>query len=323
MVSKIQRMSRRIIAASATTILVLGAVGITLAHATSPNQTYTGCLKLGLVFNVAIGASPAFACPSGTTKITWNQTGPVGANGAKGTDGTNGTDGTDGTDGKSAYEIWLGLGNTGTVEEFISSLRGPAGTSGTNGTNGTNGVSVSSSSVAPGDANCPDGGSRFTSVSGSTFACNGAPGAAGGVAGQSGTSWFGTGGVTITPTTGFTLVPGLSATIDVPAGSFLFVTTTGGVQATSNTPAGFSTVDIFLSVDGSLNANGGYRRVEVNNGEIGSVFAYWSLATTLQLTPGQHTIAVHAEGVDRSNAVVSGDSSSVRQGTLNILTLKQ
>ena len=188
MVSKIQRMSRRIIAASATTILVLGAVGITLAHATSPNQTYTGCLKLGLVFNVAIGASPAFACPSGTTKITWNQTGPVGANGAKGTDGTNGTDGTDGTDGKSAYEIWLGLGNTGTVEEFITSLRGPAGTSGTNGTNGTNGVSVSSSSVAPGDANCPDGGSRFTSVSGSTFACNWAPGAAGGVAGQSGTS---------------------------------------------------------------------------------------------------------------------------------------
>ena len=37
----------------------------------------------------------------------------------------------DGQDGKSAYEIWLDLGNTGTEEDFINSLKGQDGTTGT------------------------------------------------------------------------------------------------------------------------------------------------------------------------------------------------
>ncbi len=42
------------------------------------------------------------------------------------------------------------------------------------GTNGDDGTSVSSTSLASGDANCPYGGSSFTSSSGTTYACNGA-----------------------------------------------------------------------------------------------------------------------------------------------------
>ena len=84
-------------------------------------------------------------------------TGPTGANGPSGVNGVNGTDGEDGIDGYigavgpqgiqgntgeqgyqgdtglpgdnglSAYDVWLGLGNTGTEPDFINSLTGPEG----------------------------------------------------------------------------------------------------------------------------------------------------------------------------------------------------
>lgn len=38
-----------------------------------------------------------------------------------------GTDGTDGTDGKSAYQLWLDAGNTGTEADFLNSLKGTNG----------------------------------------------------------------------------------------------------------------------------------------------------------------------------------------------------
>ena len=50
------------------------------------------------------------------------------------TDGTSFTtdslNGEDGGSGLSAYEVWIGLGNTGTEQEFIDSLTGPDGDSG-------------------------------------------------------------------------------------------------------------------------------------------------------------------------------------------------
>ena len=36
----------------------------------------------------------------------------------------NGADGIDGIDGLSAYEIWLGAGNTGSSQDFLNSLAG-------------------------------------------------------------------------------------------------------------------------------------------------------------------------------------------------------
>jgi hypothetical protein len=47
---------------------------------------------------------------------------------------------------------------------------------GPQGTPGTNGTSVTSSALNNGDPNCPNGGSSFTSASGTTYACNGAKG---------------------------------------------------------------------------------------------------------------------------------------------------
>ena len=55
---------------------------------------------------------------------------------------------------------------------------GPAGVPGPpgpKGDRGIDGVNVSSRAIGPG-ANCPYGGSSFASISGTTFACNGAPG---------------------------------------------------------------------------------------------------------------------------------------------------
>jgi hypothetical protein len=49
------------------------------------------------------------------------------------------TDGSVGC-GQSAYEIWLSLGNVGSVRDFIESLRGPAGTTGLQGVQGVRGL---------------------------------------------------------------------------------------------------------------------------------------------------------------------------------------
>ena len=52
--------------------------------------------------------------------------GPQGSEGPQGPEGEAGADGADGAAGLSAYEIWLGLGNTGTEEDFIAYLSGGA-----------------------------------------------------------------------------------------------------------------------------------------------------------------------------------------------------
>lgn len=41
---------------------------------------------------------------------------------------------------KSAYDIWIDLGNVGTEQDFINSLKGTNGTNGADGTDGTNGT---------------------------------------------------------------------------------------------------------------------------------------------------------------------------------------
>jgi hypothetical protein len=72
------------------------------------------------------------------------------------------------------------------------SQQGPPGTNGTNGTNVT-------SAPEPAGTNCANGGSSFTSASGTTYACNGAPGAKGDT-GQAGPGFSnGAGSVNIGP----------------------------------------------------------------------------------------------------------------------------
>jgi hypothetical protein len=62
--------------------------------------------------------------------------GPIGITGPQGLTGQNGSNG------QSAYDIWLSLGNTGTIQDFLNSITGPQGQIGANGINGQNGLSA-------------------------------------------------------------------------------------------------------------------------------------------------------------------------------------
>lgn len=54
--------------------------------------------------------------------------------------GVDGTNGKDGANGKSAYEIWLDEGHSGSQSDFLNWLKGSDGSSGQNGSNGQNGT---------------------------------------------------------------------------------------------------------------------------------------------------------------------------------------
>jgi hypothetical protein len=97
------------------------------------------------------------ACPNGGHKISWNIQGRPGRRGKTGPSGPTGSTGATGAAGQPGP-------------------KGDPGTPGAPGTNGTNGTSITSAALSVGDANCPNGGSSFNAVSGTTYACNGAQG---------------------------------------------------------------------------------------------------------------------------------------------------
>ncbi len=68
-------------------------------------------------------------------------------------DGSDGEDGEDGTDGKSAYDIWLDAGNTGSEADFLASLVGAEGPAGADGADGEDGTGLTPSIQAEIDAN--------------------------------------------------------------------------------------------------------------------------------------------------------------------------
>lgn len=63
-------------------------------------------------------------------------TGPMGPTGAAGADGLAGATGAAGS---SAYDVWLGLGHTGSQQDFIDSLTGAQGPTGATGATGATG----------------------------------------------------------------------------------------------------------------------------------------------------------------------------------------
>lgn len=79
--------------------------------------------------------------PKGDTGATGPQgpkgdtgaTGPQGPQGTAGETGPQGPAGANGSNGKSAYQIWLDAGNSGTEADFLASLTGPQGPAGSSG----------------------------------------------------------------------------------------------------------------------------------------------------------------------------------------------
>jgi hypothetical protein len=115
------------------------------------------------------------------------------------------------------------------------------GRNGSNGTNGANGTSVTSATLNAGDAHCPNGGSSFTSASGTTYACNGAKGDKGDTGAQ------GPGGQIVTFDATATAAP-TPTTLGTFLGDTISAACTGG--------SGAATLEIFMqTTDGSWTAD--------------------------------------------------------------------
>jgi len=70
-----------------------------------------------------------------------------------GVNGNDGATGQNGSNGLSSYDLWLGMGNTGTLGDFLLSLvgaNGIPGSQGNTGQNGNNGVSCGVTQLANG-----------------------------------------------------------------------------------------------------------------------------------------------------------------------------
>lgn len=282
----------------------------------SPRQSIVS-VPYALLANNAVGdITPSSISVNGTLVIDNNGewvgpaaglVGPTGPQGPAGADGTVGATGPAGATGPT--------GPTGPM-----GMMGPVGAIGPIGPTGPTGAIGPTGPTGPAGAVGPTGPAGATGATGA----DGATGPAG-TTGQSVVSSFGTGSVTLTPAAPFTLLPGMSATVTVPANAMVFVTATSGVQTISNAVAGFSAVDVALVVDGAFLSDAGFERVMVlNNGGIGGTIRYFTLAQAVPLTPGTHTLEVQASGLGAgSNTLVGGGTSSVLQGALTVMILKQ
>jgi hypothetical protein len=131
--------------------------------------------------------------------------------------------------------------------------------------------------------------------------------------------------LTLTPSSGFLEVPGLTQTITTTSDELVYLSTDGGMATTSGVSTGSSTAVAAIAVDGSLLANSGEQQLMmVNNASLVGAEAYWSMSAVLPLGAGTHTIAVFAEGRGTgSNIDVSGDTTNLLQAELTVLVLKR
>lgn len=93
-------------------------------------------LKAGTIIKLAPDATPTFlltADPNDKTGATYiiDLGIPQGYTGIKGDKGATG---------KSAYDIWIDAGNSGTQQDFLQAIRGPQGIPGANGKDGKDGI---------------------------------------------------------------------------------------------------------------------------------------------------------------------------------------
>ncbi|MBI3133057.1 MAG: hypothetical protein HYZ14_00135 [Bacteroidetes bacterium] len=137
--------------------------------------------------------------------------------------------------------------------------------------------------------------------------------------GQMSTSVFGTAqAVALVSTTTYTLIPGLTQTISVPANCRVIISTDGGVQCAAAGVA-FAAVDIGIHVDGVASPQGGQKEIVASNTDaVGNMLAYWSMSKTYTLSAGTHTIDVrYRDAGGSADGNVSGTDPLI-QGTLTV-----
>lgn len=157
------------------------------------------------------------------------------------------------------------------------------------------------------------------------YALTGNPGPPGtnGTTGQSATTVYGTGSVS-PALNGPVLLSGLTQTINVPSNSIVYLATDGGFYTTSLSSSGYSEVQVYFEIDGSIPANGGYGDITVvnNAAKTSNATGRWSISLATPLLPGSHTIAVYGSLSGGSTASISGAQGSAEQGELTVMLLK-
>jgi hypothetical protein len=137
---------------------------------------------------------------------------------------------------------------------------------------------------------------------------------------------YGTGSLSITSSTiTWTLVPGLTQTVNIPStSSVIYIAADLGAQTTSASTTGGSTFDLVLQIDGVSVVNGTYKRVSImNNGGFTNCYGTtaFSIVTT-GLSAGNHTFRVMGIYGSGATATVSSSNTQVLQGSLTVMVLR-
>lgn len=158
----------------------------------------------------------------------------------------------------------------------------------------------------------------------------GTPGAAGatGAAGPAGTTGqyantvFSTGQLALTQTvTSYTLIPGLTQTITVPANAKVYISTNGGFQNAS-TGSSHAAADFAIFIDGT--ATSVQRQVAAaNTTELGQILSQWTLSGVFNLAAGSHTIQVRARDAGGTADGNAGGTNDLIKGNLSVLIIKE
>ena len=125
--------------------------------------------------------------------------------------------------------------------------------------------------------------------------------------------------VSLVTTTTYTLIPGLTQTITIPANCRVIVSTSGGVQCAAPGVA-FAAVDIGIHVDGVVSPQAGQQQIIASNTDaVGNMLTYWNMTKTYNLTAGSHTIEVRYRdsGPGTADGNVSGTNPLI-QGVLTV-----
>lgn len=191
---------------------------------------------------------------------------------------------------------------------------GPAGATGPQGPAGAVGL--------PGSPGSP--GSPGAAGPAGTPGAAGSAGATGpaGTTGQSANTVFSTGQLVLTAAVAtYTLIPGLTQTITVPANAKVYVSTNGGFQ---NAGAGttYAAADFAIYVDGA--ASSVQRQVvAANTTGIGQIMSQWTLSGVFALTAGSHTIQVRAKDAGGTASSNVAGTNDLIKGNLTVMIIKE
>jgi hypothetical protein len=325
----------------------------TAASADSLAGTPAGSWQIRVASSCAAGSAINTIHEDGTVDCVVGPAGPPGAEGPRGPQGDPGPKGDQGIQGERGPQGDQGIqgipgptGDTGPKgDQGIQGIQGPTGDigpkgdqgiQGIQGIQGATGVQGPTGDTGPkGDAG-PKGDQGIQGIQGiqgergpqgfqGPQGIQGVQGPQGlpGTTGQNATTVYGISQLTLSTST-WTLIPGLTQTISVPSSSILYIATDGGVAVSTTTTTAYSAVSISLYVDGVAVAPGGYRRVVASNTtSLGNMSTTWSMSLSKTLTAGTHTIEVRAALSQGSTAWVSGDGTSILQGEMSVLIVKQ